>query len=162
MRYPQRDKDLRLVQRYWGIGRLYQEDADAGVHASSEWLLRQWKQEDKLKAFVGEWMTDKGKRVARLEQIRGELRKKASPVASAPGGRWYVNGQGQTMVVVPAPAKRWPGGSGRPQGSKAPPGLFIFAMVQLLGITKPKEHWRPPAGGAIIATECSGSNVCIL
>ncbi len=90
----------KLIPR---VLRLYQEDSDAGVHASAEWLLRQWKQEDKLKAFTQEWMKDKDKRVARIDQIRQALPKKASAVPSGPGGRWYVNTQGQTMVVVPGP-----------------------------------------------------------
>ncbi len=34
--------------------RLYREDADAGLHGAAEWLLRQWKQEGKLKEFEQE------------------------------------------------------------------------------------------------------------
>ncbi len=46
-------------------------------------------------------MKDRAKREARLDQIRKEL--KASAAAPAPGGKWYVNGQGHTMVVIPGP-----------------------------------------------------------
>jgi formylglycine-generating enzyme required for sulfatase activity len=90
----------RLVPR---VVRLYREDADAGVHGAAEWLLRRWQQESKRKEFVRGWMKDKQQREARLGQIRQDLAEKAWSVASAPAGRWYVNAQGQTMVVVPGP-----------------------------------------------------------
>jgi formylglycine-generating enzyme required for sulfatase activity/tRNA A-37 threonylcarbamoyl transferase component Bud32 len=81
--------------------RLYKEEADAGMHAAAEWLLRWWKQEGRLKALEQEWVKDEQKRQRRLDRIRQEL--KANPVRQVPAGRWYVNGQGQTMVVVPGP-----------------------------------------------------------
>jgi serine/threonine protein kinase/formylglycine-generating enzyme required for sulfatase activity len=69
---------------------LYQEDPDPGVHGAAEWLLRQWKQEEKLK------------------EIDGALKKRDREAAKGekvpPGGRrWYVNGQGQTLVLIPDP-----------------------------------------------------------
>jgi formylglycine-generating enzyme required for sulfatase activity len=88
-----------LVARVW---RMYREEPDAGLHAAAEWLLRQWQQDGKIKEARQEWARDKQKREQRIDQVRNEL--KASPVASAPGGKWYVNGQGQTMVVIPGPA----------------------------------------------------------
>jgi formylglycine-generating enzyme required for sulfatase activity len=96
-RIPAHERE-RLLPR---MLRLYREEPDAGLHAAAEWLLRRWNQEDKITDFVQEWVHDRAKRQARLEQIRKELDR---PVASAPGGKWYVNGQGQTMVVVPGPA----------------------------------------------------------
>jgi formylglycine-generating enzyme required for sulfatase activity len=84
----------RLVPR---VLRLYRDEADAGLHGAAEWLLRHWKQEGTLREVEEEWVKDRAKR----EQREREL--KASPVPSGPGGRWYVNGQGQTMVVVPGP-----------------------------------------------------------
>jgi formylglycine-generating enzyme required for sulfatase activity len=68
----------------------YRDDPDSGVHGAAEWLLRQWKQEE------------------RLRQVDAELQKRDADAARGeklpPGGRrWYVNGQGQTMVVLVDP-----------------------------------------------------------
>ncbi|HEV3255715.1 MAG TPA: SUMF1/EgtB/PvdO family nonheme iron enzyme [Gemmataceae bacterium] len=61
---------------------LYRNDPDPGIHGAARWLLKQWQAEAKIKDIDA-----------------------ASRVASAPGGKrgWYVNGQGQTMVVIPKP-----------------------------------------------------------
>ena len=84
---------------------IYRTDADPGLHAAAEWLLRTWKQEAWLKQVNEEWAKDKEQRAKRLEGIRQLL--KASRAASAPGipPQWYVNGQGQTMVVIPGPVE---------------------------------------------------------
>ncbi|MBI1915397.1 MAG: SUMF1/EgtB/PvdO family nonheme iron enzyme [Planctomycetes bacterium] len=58
---------------------LYRDDPDPGIHGATGWLLRQWQQQDKVEAID----------VASRERQRPETR------------RWYVNGQGQTMVIVP-------------------------------------------------------------
>jgi formylglycine-generating enzyme required for sulfatase activity len=76
------------------VAHLYQEDADPGLHAAAEWLLRQWKQGRAVKEVVEHWSADE-RRAEQLRRIRQEL---------GEGPRWYVNGQGQTMVVVPADA----------------------------------------------------------
>jgi formylglycine-generating enzyme required for sulfatase activity len=61
----------------------YRDHADAGLHGAADWLLRQ------------RWHQAKA-----LEQIDGELR-------GQPAGKrhWYVNGQGQTMVLLPGPVE---------------------------------------------------------
>ncbi len=62
---------------------LYRNDPDAGVHGASEWALRQWKQQEQLQAADAE-----------LSQLKD------------PGQRrWYVNGQGQTLVLVDGPVE---------------------------------------------------------
>jgi serine/threonine protein kinase/formylglycine-generating enzyme required for sulfatase activity len=73
----------------------YRTATDPGLHAAAEWLLRAWKHEAWLKQVNEEWAKDE------------ELRNKASRAASAPGAKpqWYVNGQIQTMVVVPGPVE---------------------------------------------------------
>ena len=62
---------------------LYQNDPDAGIHGAAEWTLRQWKQEDKLKAADAEFikLKDQGAR------------------------RWFVNSQGQTFAVIDGPVE---------------------------------------------------------
>ncbi len=85
---------------------IYGADDDAGLHAATEWLLRQWKEEDWLTRTNEQWAQDKRARETKLKHIQQEL---ASRAASAAGlgapGRWYVNGQGQTMVVIPGPVE---------------------------------------------------------
>jgi eukaryotic-like serine/threonine-protein kinase len=78
---------------------MYRTAADAGLHGAAEWLLRTWQQETWLKQVNDEWTQDKEQREKRLERIQQMLAKeKAAP-------QWYVNGQGQTMVVIPNPVE---------------------------------------------------------
>jgi eukaryotic-like serine/threonine-protein kinase len=80
---------------------MYRTATDPGLHASAEWLLRQWKQEAWLKQINDAWAKDKERREKRLESIQQSVtreKEKASP-------QWYVNGQGQTMVVIPGPVE---------------------------------------------------------
>jgi formylglycine-generating enzyme required for sulfatase activity len=70
--------------------KLYRDDGDPGIHGAAEWLLRQWQQTEKLQAIDAELKKRDG------EAAKGEK--------MPPGGRrWYVNGQGQTMVLIPNP-----------------------------------------------------------
>ena len=85
-----------LIRRVW---QLYQEEPDAGLHAAAEWLLRQWGQQEKLKEFEEEWARNKVKG-GEVEGTR--LTSPTDPPRRYPATpRWYVNGEGQTMVVVP-------------------------------------------------------------
>ena len=78
---------------------IYRTASDPGLHAAAEWLLRTWKQEAWLKQMNEEWAKD--------EAADGDQREKASRAAFGPGAapQWYVNGQGQTMVVIPGPVE---------------------------------------------------------
>ncbi len=83
---------------------IYRTDADPGLHAASEWLLRTWKQEAWLKQVNEEWA--KASRAASAPGFFPAIKDK-NPVAHTPGSpkapQWYVNTQGQTYVVVPGP-----------------------------------------------------------
>ena len=57
--------------------KLYRADPDAGIHSAAEWLLRKWGKTEQITSKM-QW-----------DSVR----------------RWYVNGQGHTMVVVPTPDK---------------------------------------------------------
>jgi formylglycine-generating enzyme required for sulfatase activity len=79
---------------------LYRMDTDPGLHAAVEWLLRTWHQEAWLKHVNDVWAKAKEERAKRLESIRQFLSKdKMKPP------QWYINGQGQTMVVIPGPVE---------------------------------------------------------
>jgi formylglycine-generating enzyme required for sulfatase activity len=78
---------------------IYRTAADPGVHAASEWLLRHWKHDDWLKKRNGEWAEDKEEREKKIEAIKQLLAKEKEKTPP----QWYVNGQGQTMVVLPGP-----------------------------------------------------------
>jgi serine/threonine protein kinase/formylglycine-generating enzyme required for sulfatase activity len=80
---------------------IYQNAADPGLHAAAEWLLRRWQQEDWLKRVNEKWAKQKVERDKRLAGIRQFLArdKEKTPL------QWYVNGQGQTMVVIPGPVE---------------------------------------------------------
>jgi formylglycine-generating enzyme required for sulfatase activity len=62
-----------------GLEKEYRDHPDAGIHGAAGWLLREWGQQGRLAEI------DRGLR-ARLP---------------AEGRHWYVNGQGQTMVLLP-------------------------------------------------------------
>jgi formylglycine-generating enzyme required for sulfatase activity len=77
------------------LRKLYQEDPDPGMHAASEWLLRHWGMEGRLKEI-------------KLEPL-GEGLPHAAPKRLG----WYVNGQVQTFTAVPAGQDFW---MGSPEG----------------------------------------------
>jgi len=80
---------------------MYTTSTDPGIHAATEWLLRTWNQEVWLKQVDEEWARDKEQREQRCERIMQRMAQdkgKSSP-------EWYVNGQGQTMVVIPGPVE---------------------------------------------------------
>jgi serine/threonine protein kinase/formylglycine-generating enzyme required for sulfatase activity len=81
------------------VTKLYKEDPDPGMHSSAEWVLRQWGQEATVHQLTATWVNDPKRREHQQAQIKEELaskRDKARP-------QWYVNGQGQRMVVIPDP-----------------------------------------------------------
>jgi formylglycine-generating enzyme required for sulfatase activity len=83
---------------------IYQTDPDPGLHAAAEWLLRQWKQEAWLRQINADW--GEGKAVAsgawRVAD-QGALVPPSGAQPKSPG--WFVNGQGQTLVVFPGPVE---------------------------------------------------------
>jgi eukaryotic-like serine/threonine-protein kinase len=98
---------------------LYQNDPDPGLHGAADWLLRQWRMDRTLKEMNDHWANDREQRETRIDRIKQELvdnQDKARP-------RWYVNGQSQTMVVIPGPVEflmgsptTEPGREGGPEG----------------------------------------------
>ena len=66
---------------------LYEDDPDPGIHGAAEWLLRQWQASDEMKEI------DKGLATGKVEGKR----------------QWYLNRQGQTMMMVPKPEEFWMG-----------------------------------------------------
>jgi hypothetical protein len=80
---------------------IYHNEADPGLHSAAEWLLRRWQQEEWLKRENERWAKQKEERDDRLAGIRQLLArdKEKTPL------QWYVNGQGQTMVVIPGPVE---------------------------------------------------------
>ena len=95
------EKDLTREDRKALLPKLqeiYCTEADPGLHASAEWLLRTWKEETWLKKVNDEWAKNKEQRESRLEGIRKALAKDKEKTPP----QWYVNNQGQTMVVIPA------------------------------------------------------------
>ena len=62
-----------------GLLRTYRTASDPGLHAAAGWLLRRW---------------------GREEQVQGIDWTLATRVPAA-NSRWYINGQGQTLTVVP-------------------------------------------------------------
>jgi formylglycine-generating enzyme required for sulfatase activity len=79
---------------------LYRTESDPGLHASVEWLLRQWKQEGWLKQVNEEWAKDTKGRAKRVDGIQQLVKKDREKPP-----QWYVNAQGQTMVVIPGPVE---------------------------------------------------------
>jgi serine/threonine protein kinase/formylglycine-generating enzyme required for sulfatase activity len=78
-RLPSAERD-KLIPR---LIPLYRDDPDPGIHGAAEWLLRQWGQETRLRE------AEQGMAAGKVEGRR----------------QWYVNRQGQTMVVVAGPVE---------------------------------------------------------
>jgi serine/threonine protein kinase/formylglycine-generating enzyme required for sulfatase activity len=98
------ETDLPLATRQVLLPQLqamYRSDADPGLHAASEWLLRQWKQDAWLQEINAQWATDKAGRAKRWESIQQLVRKYHENTPP----QWYVNTQGQTFVVIPGPVE---------------------------------------------------------
>ncbi len=91
------DRELLMPK----VLQMYREDPDAGMHGAADWLLRQWGQADELKKIDRAWAEDRRRREEKMEQIRKGLAEEKG----RGDGYWYVNGQGQTMVVVPGPVE---------------------------------------------------------
>jgi serine/threonine protein kinase/formylglycine-generating enzyme required for sulfatase activity len=69
---------------------LYRNDPDPGIHGATEWLLVRWGRE------------------ARVRSINRDLRQlqaKGAAPHQKNGRGWYVNSQGQTMVIVAGPVE---------------------------------------------------------
>jgi formylglycine-generating enzyme required for sulfatase activity len=80
---------------------LYRTAPDPGLHASAAWLLRQWGQGEWLYRVDQEWALDAAQR---QKQVRAAVASLAKAKGQA-SPRWYVTSQGQTMVVMAAPAE---------------------------------------------------------
>lgn len=65
------------------LERLYREHSDPGLHGAAEWTLRRWKQNDRLDRADRELIS------ARPDSNR----------------RWYLNSQGQTLILIPGPVE---------------------------------------------------------
>ena len=85
---------------------LYRNDPDPGIHGASEWLLRQWGNETQIQGI------DKELGKLPLPTLRADQGE-----ASSKGNirEWYVNSQGQTMVVVRGPVEFEMGEADLPQ-----------------------------------------------
>jgi formylglycine-generating enzyme required for sulfatase activity len=109
------EKDFPPAARQALLPRLqeiYRSASDPGLHAAVEWLLRTWKQEVWLHQINEEWAKDHRQRGQRLDHIKRLLTKTKEKTAP----QWYVNSQGQTMVVIPGPVQFVMGSPGTEEG----------------------------------------------
>ena len=81
----------------------YREADDPGLHGAAEWLLRHWKQGDKLKESDEQLKKEKEQRIKRIREYLAKRDANGSQANPVNDARWYVNGEGQTMVVIPGP-----------------------------------------------------------
>ena len=80
VRFRRVDLDDSTMQ---AILEAYRDDADPGIHAAAEWSLR---------------------RFGRTEQL-AEIDRQLATAAASMDRRWYVTGQGHTMIIVPGPVQ---------------------------------------------------------
>lgn len=84
------------------VRKIYRGSPDAGLHASSEWLLREWGDGDWLQRSMDEWVLDplqKGKPGKILAEYSDFLRNPSGEIRPEP--RWFAGGQGHTLVAIP-------------------------------------------------------------
>jgi formylglycine-generating enzyme required for sulfatase activity len=95
---------------------IYRTDTDAGMHAAIEWLLRQWGHDKWLRQTNDEWAAGTvargawqaagtGKPVPSSSALHSPPTTLYPPPSTRPSPGWYVNTQGQTMVVIPGPVE---------------------------------------------------------
>jgi hypothetical protein len=79
---------------------IYRKDSDPGMHAAAAWLLLQWREEAWLKQTNDAWAQE-----VKVKEKREQQLKSLNHAAAAPGAKpqWFVNGQGQTLVLIPGP-----------------------------------------------------------
>ncbi|RLS84296.1 MAG: hypothetical protein DWI06_03730 [Planctomycetota bacterium] len=80
---------------------IYVNEPDAGLHSSTEWLLKIWSQQSFINQANNSWKDERGSSLKRQREIKNLL----EDGKSKPLPQWYVNGQGQTMVVIPGPVE---------------------------------------------------------
>jgi formylglycine-generating enzyme required for sulfatase activity len=82
---------------------LYEAEPDAGLRAAAGWLLRIWNQ-DKLLNEVTKKLVQSGRPADTNAKRIGPPGPVAGPARGLTGGiaQWYVNGQGQTFVILEA------------------------------------------------------------
>ena len=80
---------------------IYLKEPDPGIHASAEWLLKTWNQQPFINKTNESWQQDKELTLKRQKEIKNLLDKEKEKSLK----QWYVNGQGQTMVVIPGPVE---------------------------------------------------------
>jgi formylglycine-generating enzyme required for sulfatase activity len=80
---------------------IYRTDRDPGLHAACEWLLRQWRQATRVDQMNDGWARDEQGRRRRMDAIRRMLADRGAPAAP----QWFVNTQGQTLIVIPGPVE---------------------------------------------------------
>jgi len=80
---------------------IYLKDLDPGIHASAEWLLKTWNEQSFINKTNEAWQKDKEQSLKRQIEITKLLDKGKEKSLM----QWYVNGQGQTMVVIPGPVE---------------------------------------------------------
>jgi eukaryotic-like serine/threonine-protein kinase len=84
------ETQLPVVQRQPLIERLlsvYEIEPDVGLHGAAEWLLRKWRQDNRLRTVVE-------KHRSKEEQLQA---RKATDKR-----QWYINTQGQTFAIIDA------------------------------------------------------------
>ena len=100
-RLPAADRDAFLPR----LLATYRDDPDPGIHGAAEWLLRQWKQEEKIRPIDQQLATGRiegGLAVPALADPRSAISDTRAPANAGPRKQWYINSQGHTMVILPA------------------------------------------------------------
>jgi formylglycine-generating enzyme required for sulfatase activity len=112
----------------------YRDDPDPGVHGAVDWLLRHGQEGPAARPL--DWG-----QAAELAKIDGELKRRD------PDGKrgWYVNGQGQTMVLVPGPLEFRMGSPQDEEGRRPDEALHrrrIGRRFAVAGTPVTVEQWR--------------------
>jgi formylglycine-generating enzyme required for sulfatase activity len=106
------------------LRQLYGDDPDPGIHGAAEWLVRQWQALGELKGI------DKGLATGKVEGER----------------LWYLNRQGQTMMMVLKPEEFWMGKGGERHRQQIGRSFAIASKIvtvdQFLRFRKDHVHFQ--------------------
>jgi formylglycine-generating enzyme required for sulfatase activity/predicted Ser/Thr protein kinase len=107
---PAADRDVLLPR----LLTMYRDDPDAGIHAAAEWFLRQWKLQATTRQIDRQLATAKREgsvpRPAKSGPVSAAT-DPGQPAEAATTKPWYVNGQGDTMVILWGPVEFMMGSS---------------------------------------------------
>jgi formylglycine-generating enzyme required for sulfatase activity len=93
------------------VENIFQTDSDAGLHATAQWLLQQWREGPWLATCNAALLSDP-QTLVRRNAILKSAQQSTANISEVTAPRWVMNTQGQTEVVIFGPVEFMMGSAG--------------------------------------------------